>query len=303
MKTKNIFSFAALAIALTACSNDNDVNNVESPSQKGKIVTLTATISADNASTRTLTDNGDGTISSAWEVGTEMKVWYHSTTSENRVMGKATITQVDGDGKATITAELTDPINDTGVDFHYPYGYDGGRELHNDQKGTLDLINQKFDSQGGGGKLTVNGDKATLPGNVHIEHHNCILKLTLTDGTNDITSKVTRIDISNKYIQNGNSYDDHYTMSNLNLPSQGPFYVAIEPRYDYSNGRGTVIPVAFTFTAYTEDGIYSISKSDVTFERGKLYTIMPLALSKSNGDGSLQAPDKFVNGGNPFASN
>ena len=79
--------------------------------------------------------------------------------------------------------------------------------------------------------------------------------------------------------------------------------MAIEPRYDYSNGQGTVVPVAFTFTAYTEDGIYSISKSDVTFERGKLYTIMPLALSKSNGDGSLQAPDKFVNGGNPFASN
>jgi hypothetical protein len=301
MKTKNIFSFAVLAIALAACSNDNDVNTV-SPSQKGKIVTLTATISQGNASTRTLTDNNDGTISSAWEVGTEMEVWYHSTTSENRVMGKATITQVDGDGKATITAELTDPKNDTGVDFQYPYGYHGG-PIHNDQKGTLDLINQKCDSQGGGGRLTVNGDKASLPGNVHIEHHNCILKLTLSDGTNDITSKVTKIEISNIFIDNGNTRDDHYTLSNLNLPSQGPFYVAIEPRYDYSNGRGTVVPVAFTFTAYTEDGIYSISKSDVTFERGKLYTIMPLALSKSNGDGSLQAPDKFVNGGNPFASN
>ena len=301
MKTKNIFSFAVLAIALAACSNDNDVNTV-SPSKKGKIVTLTATISQGNASTRTLTDNNDGTISSAWEVGTEMEVWYHSTTSENRVMGKATITQVDGDGKATITAELTDPKNDTGVDFQYPYGYHGG-PIHNDQKGTLDLINQKCDSQGGGGRLTVNGDKASLPGNVHIEHHNCILKLTLSDGTNDITSKVTKIEISNIFIDNGNTRDDHYTLSNLNLPSQGPFYVAIEPRYDYSNGRGTVVPVAFTFTAYTEDGIYSISKSDVTFERGKLYTIMPLALSKSNGDGSLQAPDKFVNGGNPFASN
>ena len=304
MKAKNIFSFAALAIALTACSNDNDVNNVESLSQKGKIVTLTATISADNASTRTLTDNGDGTISSAWEVGTEMEVWYHSTTSESRVKGKATITSVDANGKATITAELTDPINDTSVDFQYPYGYDGG-QLRNNQKGTLDLINQKFDSQGGGGKLTVNGDKATLPGNVHIEHHNCILKLTLTDGTNDITSKVTRIDISNKYIQNGNSYDDNYTMSNFS--SQNLFYVIIEPRYDYSSGRGTVIPVAFTLTAYTEDGTYSISKSDVTLERGKLYTIMPLALTKnddkSNDEGSLQAPDKFVNGGNPFASN
>ena len=301
MKTKNIFSFAVLAIALAACSNDNDVNTV-SPSQKGKIVTLTATISQGNASTRTLTDNNDGTISSAWEVGTEMEVWYHSTTSENRVMGKATITQVDGDGKATITAELTDPENDTSVDFQYPYGYSGG-QLFSEQKGTLELINQKFDSQGGGGRLIVNGDKATLPNNVHIEHHNCILKLTLSDGTNDITSKVTKIEISNIFIDNGNTRDDHYTLSNLNLPSQGPFYVAIEPRYDYSNGRGTVVPVAFTFTAYTEDGIYSISKSDVTFERGKLYTIMPLALSKSNGDGSLQAPDKFVNGGNPFASN
>ena len=71
MKTKNIFSFAVLAIALAACSNDNDVNTV-SPSQKGKIVTLTATISQGNASTRTLTDNNDGTISSAWEVGTEI---------------------------------------------------------------------------------------------------------------------------------------------------------------------------------------------------------------------------------------
>ena len=71
MKTKNIFSLAVLAVTLTACSSESDMTSVESPSQKGKIVTLTATISQGNASTRTLTDNNDGTISSAWEVGTE----------------------------------------------------------------------------------------------------------------------------------------------------------------------------------------------------------------------------------------
>ena len=301
MKTKNIFSVAVMAIALAACSSDNDVNKVESPSKKGKIVTLTATISANNASTRTLTDNNDGTISAAWEVGAEMEVHYFTTTSENRVRGKAIITNVDVDGNATITAELTDPKGDTGVDFQYPYGYDGGRGLHNDQKGTLDLINQKFDSQGGGGRLIVNGDKAYLPDNVHIEHHNCIFKLTLTDGTNDITSKVNRIEINYKFSRDDRNHEDNYTMSDLS--SQNIFYFALQPVYDYSSGREAVTPVAFTLKAYTEDGIYSISKSNVTLEKGKLYTIMPLALSKTNNDGSLQAPDKFVNGGNPFANN
>ncbi len=267
MKTKNIFSLAVLAVALTACSSENDMTPAESPLQKGKIVTLTATISQGNASTRKLTDNGDGTISSAWEVGKEMEVWYHSTTSENRVKGKATITNVDADGKATIMAELTNPKNDTSVDFQYPYGYDGG-QLFSEQKGTLDLINQKFDSQGGGGRLIVNGDKASLPKDVHIEHHNCILKLNFSDGTEDITKDVVGLSIT--YMDKSNN---QRILQLNNISSQNTIYVALEPQIDYSTNPYTLMSTEFHFRIDTSKGErYTYFQQNITLDKGKMYT-------------------------------
>ena len=249
MKTKNIFSLAVLAVTLTACSSESDMTSVESPSQKGKIVTLTATISQGNASTRTLTDNNDGTISSAWEVGTE------------------TITQVDGDGKATITAELTDPENDTSVDFQYPYGYSGG-QLFSEQKGTLELINQKFDSQGGGGRLIVNGDKATLPNNVHIEHHNCILKLNFSDGIKDITKDVVGLGIV--YMDKSNNQRN---LRLNNISSQNTIYVALEPQIDYSTNPYTLMPTEYHIHIdLNNDEHYTYSQRDITLDKGKMYT-------------------------------
>ena len=80
MKTVKSYMWMAAATmmvaALGACSND-DLAAIETPIQKGKVVTLTATLSPKGGDgvTRALTDNGT-TIGSAWAVNEEICVEY-----------------------------------------------------------------------------------------------------------------------------------------------------------------------------------------------------------------------------------
>lgn len=291
MKTKNIFSFAALAIALAACSSDNDVNKVESPLQKGKIVTLTATISPDNASTRSLTDNNDGTMSANWEMGDEILVTYRNT-SDAETEAKATVTSIDEAGNATITAELTDPKGETQVRFRYPYNFDF-RSLAEDQTGKLDFIYKKCAMMNGSGQMVVKEDKAALPGGVHMHHNNSIMKLTISDGTKDITSEVTSIYIHNDFEIDGQVRNQDYNIRNLS--SINPIYLCLNfPPYEVN------VNIKVTTASGKE---YSLSKSGIKLDGGKMYTVMPLVMGEAPATPDIYSPDMFINGGDPFASN
>ena len=289
MKTINIFSLAALSIAMVACSSDNDMNSNVISSQKGKIVTLTTTLEARNATTRTLTDNNDGTMSATWEVGDKIRVQYQNT-SGNGSETTATIQSVDEYGNAMISAQLVDPKEHTQVRFWYP---DERRNPEQGQDGTLDLINKYYDFMNGQGNMVVVDNQATLPDGIRMNLDNSILKLTISDGTTDITKDIRKLGILINWIENEKERSHYY---DLRLSSLSTIYVAF-------NLPGHIDLNVDIYVETASGDKYHTSKSGVRLQGGKMYTTTPLIVSQdASSVPSIFAPDKFENGGNPFAN-
>ena len=263
MKTmKNYIWMAAatmMAATLGACSND-DLTAIETPIQKGKVVTLTATLSPKDGdgTTRALSDPGDGTLTSAWAVNEEIWVQYDDE-GHTSPTAKARVTSVNGSGEATITVDLVDPVSGQ-IDFNYPYdAVVLNKEIYYDQLGTLADVSANYDMCSGSGTLTVVGSEATLPTGVAMTRDVFIWKFTFTDGGSDITNKITSLSIDD-----GGGCP--YTIS----PSgQSTIYVAM---------YGGMGEKTYTITAATNSGIYTKAKSDISLVNGKLYTTNALAL-------------------------
>ena len=242
-----------MVAALGACSND-DLAAIETPIQKGKVVTLTATLSPKGGDgvTRALTDNGT-TIGSAWAVNEEICVEY-TNADEDFVDAKGIITAVDGDGKATVSVNLVNPKDgNTDIYFHYPYSIAKRiKDLTADQIGTLDDIAANFDDFDGDGILSVSAGVATLPSDVTMTRNVSIWKLAFKVGDSDITNTITALNIN---ISDGaREYD--VTPSALDA-----IYVAL----------GDVCSTNVTITAATPSGIYSSTKDEVTLVPGYFY--------------------------------
>ena len=286
MKTKNIFSMAALAIVMAACSSDSDMNAIESQSQKGKVVTLTATISAKSASTRaTLTDNGD--ITGAWELGDEFTVAYN----DGQTLTEGKIVSIDANGTATFTAELIDPKENSSVYFFYPKNYNT-RMMFDQQDGTLETISKKLYGMSAMSSFIIDGDKASIPGNLHLKNDNCILKMAFSDGNTDITKNIINLEVALQWKENEGTYTDIYKMG---VASLSTIYMIMD-----AHRQNTYYNVSIT--AHTTDGVYKMSQNNVLLEKGNVYTSIPLILEKEQYN-TIQAPDGFKNGGNAFANN
>ena len=270
MKAINTLSLAALAMTAAtflACSNDN-LTIENNPTKQGNIVTLTATLSPKGGTnTKALTDQSDGTLTSTWAVNEEIKVLYEKSTDpadSPSGSAKATVTSVDGSGKATITVDLVDPKDgNTGIYFHYPYSLaTGTKHLNNDQIGTLADVATNFDDVTGEGTLNVSGGVATLPTGVAMTRNVCVWKFSFTDGSSDITSAVTALNI-----KVGSISEYNVTPSSLDA-----IYVAM---FKADNQPVTV-------TATTAAGTFSRTTGAVSLAKGKLYTSTALALIKQN---------------------
>lgn len=259
MKTLRLFSVAALAASaaiLGACSieqqPDKDIQNK---------VSLIATISPKAASTRQLSDPGDGTIASDWAVGEEIWVYYNNTANEY-VETMATVTAVGADGSAIISATLADPVS-CNASFGYPfscYTLNGGKDIFQDQLGTLEDVSSNFDIIFGAGDIVVDGTTATLPTGVEMEHETSIWRLSFTDGSSDITSSITQLVVSDS----GSDYV--VTPSGLST-----IYVSTYPMADSD----------VTITATTASGEFSVTKSGITLDPGKVYTSKSVALAST----------------------
>lgn len=279
---KNYIWMAALALTaatLTACSSDELASN-ETPVEKGKVVTLTATLGPkDGTTTRALTDPGDGTLNSAWAVNEEICVQYTNNSGVG-VSAKGIITDVTG-GSATVTVNLVDPKDgNSDIFFHYPYDLAvGGRDLGSGQKGTLADIAAHYDDIDGAGTLNVSAGVATLPASVTMTRNICIWKLTLKNGSTDITSSITNLNIKVGTIKE----------YNIAPSSLSTIYVAMFAAIDQE----------VTVTATTADGVYSTSKTGRSFALRNLYTTTGLTLTPitNNVDlGSLSANYTANNG-------
>ena len=194
MKTIKIFSTAALALMLAACSSEETALN-NTPAQEGQKVPFTATIAApgSGAGTRTeytevTTGSAAGTINVAWKVGDEIALIH------NGVKDVATVEKVNDDGSATITGDITVGTDGEAIEVCYPaalWDWDENTEgaIRNAtfigniiaQDGTLKYIQDNLDVRMGEGELKVDGGKATLNADVKLESQIAIWKLTLQD--------------------------------------------------------------------------------------------------------------------------
>ena len=195
MKTFKIFSTAALALMMAACSSEDAALN-NSPAQEGQKVPFTATIAApgSGAGTRTeytevTTGGAAGTINVVWKAGDEIALIHNDKADVVKVE------TVNEDGSATITGDITVGTDGEAIEVCYPaaawewYAEKSGAirnqtfltNITTKQDGTLKYIQDNLDTRMGKGTLKVDGDKATLSDNVTLASQIAIWKLTMQD--------------------------------------------------------------------------------------------------------------------------
>jgi len=271
MKTiKHIIWMAALALTAatwSACSNVDEPTTTEQPAQ-ARTYTLTTTLSPRDGGTRSKMEYVNETtgITAEWEENDQIWVQYDDNSLAGTAETTATVTAVDPTTKAaTITVTLTDPKDDGNITFGYPLSHwNGTTDPDNDQIGTLDDINANHASIYGIGTLTVSGSDVTLVSPVTMNPEMCIWKFTFTDGTDDITSAVTKLVID--FPDNGTTY----TVTPTSLSN---IYVALYG--DIVNNQ----PISIT--AKTATGVYRKSAASVTLAAGTTYISTAVALTSA----------------------
>ena len=254
------------AATWSACSNNDALAVTEEPVQP-RTFTVTTTLSQrDGAATRsTMTDNGDGSISAEWKENDQLSVYYYVSPS-GTAETTATVTAVNPTTKAaTITFTLTNPLDGGCISFRYPLSYWDGSKSPGNQLGTLADINANHAAISGMGLMTVSGTDVTLP-DVTMTPEMCIWKFSFTDGTDDITSAITKLVI--------NFPENYMTYTITPATSLYTIYVAMYGDYPFTDEPMSI-------TAQTATEVYHKSVASVTLDAGKTYTTTGLALSKA----------------------
>jgi hypothetical protein len=272
MKTFKIFSTAALALMMAACSSEDAALNNSPAQQQGRKVHFTATIAAPggNAGTRTEyteVTEGDaaGTINVAWKAKDEIALIHNGTKDV------VTVETVNEDGSATITGDITVGTNDKAVTAYYPAA---AIELNSDKKpvpaeaysanllaqdGTLSYIASNLDLRSGESTIAVDGDKATLSDNVKLSSQTAIWKLTLQDNAETPAAlSATQVSV----IKDGETPETLAGTSTLSTATS-TVYLAMPPM---SESEATV-----AIKAATADGTYIYENSGLTLKAGNYY--------------------------------
>lgn len=272
MKTFKIFSTAALALMMAACSSEDAALNNSPAQQQGRKVHFTATIAAPggNAGTRTEyteVTEGDaaGTINVAWKANDKIALIHNGTKDV------VTVETVNEDGSATITGDITVGTNDKAVTAYYPAA---AIELNNDknpvpaaaytekmlaQDGTLSYIASNLDLRVGESTLAVDGDKATLASSVSLTSNTAIWKLTLQDNAETPAAlSATQVSV----IKDGETPETLASTATLSTATS-TVYLAMPPM---SESEATV-----AIKAATADGTYIYVNSGLTLAAGKYY--------------------------------
>lgn len=260
MKTKNIFTLAALALTMAACTSEDLTQQQSSQPEPAhsKGLPFTATISG-KAATRAITENTtDGTLETSWAKGEKVALMH------NGVVDVMTVSEVDPTTKAaTITGTITgSPTDGEEVDLIYPASVvdvsgevKTNEQLLGSQDGTLATIAEKYDLRKcEDAKLKVVSGSATLDGTVSLQNQLAIVKFSLTDGTSALSaSKFEILDKTGSAIT---------TVTPSSAASE--FYVAMSP-------AAPADAQTFHFVATKGDEKYYYSKYGATLVAGKYY--------------------------------
>ena len=273
---RHAYTLAALltSAALLSCSKEPLETPVQEPVNDSRIITLTATLApkSDGAATKALTENGNGTITASWCVDDEIWVGYTNNSGSTVENAKAIVTDVDTDGRATITMNLVDPKDNTEITLGYPYSYYMSDNLP-EQDGKLSTIAQHYDTAYGTGLLKVNGGTAELEDNVAMRNRTLIWKFnTFTEGTVAF-GFVHKIML---FLQESDG--DFYTLADVAVyNTSAPYYIAVPALA--GDMKDATIYIAIEDDS-TTGSRYFKGKSGVTLQAGKMYATPSLALKQ-----------------------
>ena len=223
-KTMRFLSMAALALVgamMTGCTSDN-IDNPLQPANN--VLTLTTTVSLDGGAIDTSTGK------KTFEATNTIAVIYKNASNETKRAESGSLTLSADGTKATFTVSLTNPSSNSAIRYIYPYSmskdvatdatitsddatinYSG---LFSSQDGNLITLGKNYDLAVFDGNLSG----TQLPATASLTNPLAICALTLTDGTNAITSSVTSLNVSD----GTNTY--HLSPSGLST-----IYVAMKP--------------------------------------------------------------------------
>lgn len=237
IKTFRLFSMAALALVMAACSSNDDMIQQQPAQPQGKKMHFTATIEAPNSDAITRTTatldkdaNNKDIIKVAWQVGDDIALVHSGK------MDRAKVTAVDETtGAATIegvTPWTQTPTAGEAVTLVYPvhmvaaltpvepWDYMPAKYLYSDYDGTFNgIFNHGFlDWREGKSTFSVDGDNITLSSRVKMASNIAIWKLTLLDETSaPLIAKSVSIDIDDissfrnlAYVSNNSGLSEYY---------------------------------------------------------------------------------------------
>ena len=253
MNMNKILTTAALALMMTACSND--YNEAALQPGAGHEITVTATIDADGGSTltRTVAESGT-TITSSLAADEQIAVLFSDGTTN--LVRTATVKGV-ADGTATIECTIpTSLANNTACTLVYPATAANAdnsdvktyAELFATQTGVL---SDALDVRRGTATILNDGFTASLSDATKLAAQNAIVKFSLSDDNSALAAKTLTV-------KDG----DGNTLTTVK-PSEAAsdLYVAMAPA------------TAATFRLEASDGtfLYIYEKSGVTLAAGKYY--------------------------------
>ena len=273
--------FGMMFVALMAASCTNDVNDVLAPEapQKGYPFVATIAPKSFDATTRTalVEDTENGTISSTWEVGDKIIIWYASESDFPEV--EAEVKKVASDGSATITATFETLPLETDDNATLIYSTCGSVDNYGiDLNGKL---NADLDLRMANVTLKVVDGVVTLDGDVSLDAYGSILRISMTDLDNKAVGLKKLVVSSKDFYFEGADYSFTVTPD----PGESPnvIYVAIP---------GDKKEHTFWFEAVDSNDKPYIAKATGTFAPGMFYqTTLKMATlgDLMNSDGTFSA--------------
>ncbi|MCR5851310.1 MAG: leucine-rich repeat protein [Bacteroidaceae bacterium] len=250
MKTFKYLGTLLLLAMAGACSNEDEIVKPESGQAASDGITFTAVFGVKNGTTRALNDPGDGTLTASWEVNEQIAIVFGG----NKYA--ATVTEVDGEGNASVTATLpAGTPNNQAVTYIYPFTAADASGLRSDvlssQDGTLATLSSEFDVATADGTLVVDGTTAQPNGTVTLVNQFAICKFQFTDETDRpiIIESVTITDLSTTEV------------ITVTTPSAQPaVYVAMRPSQNSTK-----------FEVVSNDGSSYTKTANARMEAGMFY--------------------------------
>ena len=302
MKTFRLFSMAALALMMAACSSED--NEILQNTQQPGTMHFTATIAAPSgdATTRTVYTEVGTTINVKWEVGDQIALVHNGVVdvaevkTVDNVTGKATIeaTTITGSPSDNDDVYLAYPADAVYVATPYPpLPFTPNTTTFNkvkNQDGTLEFIQNNLDFRMGSGKLAVSGSDVSLKESVSVSSLICIWKLTLQDNAATPSAlNATQLTFNN----------NTYIQAKATSAAKSDYYLCVVPSFiPYASGT-------FSFEATVGSDTYTFSKTGLNLTAGKYYQstltmakqlTYPIALSAATSDyvGSVVTTDGNV---------